>query len=197
MEALITLRDPSLTQLHFYYFHHNRTTGNFELGLVIDLCECTLADLIQKSQKKNALFKRNEIVHFLESTIPLLASMERRQLLHRDIKPDNILIVNVRGRREYKLADFGFALQKNIYSDRNIAGTKEYVSPKLLVKFKNQKLSVQGHNIKDDVYSFGKTLYEMLTLDLGCHVSFKRWPDLRLRYGNDIINFLDMMLKEN
>lgn len=43
----------------------------------------------------------------------------------------------------------------------------EYVSPKLLVKFKDHSVSVKGHTIKDDVYSFGKTLGEMMLLEVG------------------------------
>ena len=72
------------------------------------------------------------------------------------------------GKNDFKITDFGFGLKLNAYSSRNIAGTMEYVSPKLLQKFKNQKISIpNGHNIKDDVYSFGKTLSEMMLLEMG------------------------------
>ena len=88
--------------------------------------------------------------------VPLFVRLQKRGYLHRDIKPDNILLA--RGRKlDFRLADFGFALKLNCYSSRNVAGTMEYVSPKLKVKFQNQKVSVPGHNIKDDVYSLGKT----------------------------------------
>ena len=62
--------------------------------------------------------------------------------MHRDIKPDNILVVKKGRRYDFKVGDFGYALKMNYYADRNIAGTKEYVSPKLLVKFKNNSVSV-------------------------------------------------------
>ena len=132
----------------------------------MELCEGTLTDLITTHKKRNSYFKVEEIKQFLKSLIPLMAKMQKLGYLHRDIKPDNVLIAKGK-KQEFKMSDFGFALKINPYSDRNIAGTKEYVSPKLLVKFKNHRISVEGHNIKDDVYSFGKTLYEMMTLEMG------------------------------
>lgn len=83
--------------------------------------------------------------------------MQRKGYLHRDIKPDNILLSRVH-KSQYKIVDFGFAIKMNHYSTLNVAGTMEYVSPKLRVKFKDNKIMVAGHNYKDDVYSLGKTI---------------------------------------
>ncbi len=65
--------------------------------------------------------------------------MQKKNIFHRDIKPDNILLAKTK-KVEYRVADFGFSIMKNTYSKRNIAGTLEYVSPKLKVKFKNNKI---------------------------------------------------------
>ena len=81
------------------------------------------------------------------------------------------------------MADFGFAIMVNAYSQLNVAGTIEYVSPKLLVKFKNSKAIVPGHTFKDDVYSFGKTIYELMTLDLSGTLNPKKMLELSTRYG--------------
>lgn len=129
----------------------------------MELCETSLAELIKERRKKNAYFSAQEVRHFIASLVPFFAMMQRKGYIHRDIKPDNILIN--RGRLlDYRVADFGFAIKVNSYSDRNVAGTMEYVSPKLLVKFKNQKISVSSQNFKDDVFSFGKTLSDLMTL---------------------------------
>ena len=55
------------------------------------------------------------------------------------------------------MADFGFSIVVNYYTKTNIAGTFEYASPKIAVKFKESDKVINGNNFKDDVYSFGKT----------------------------------------
>ena len=92
--------------------------------------------------------------------ITFFAKMQRKNFVHRDIKPDNILVVkNQQNFMSFKIADFGFAIKLNKYSSQNIAGTMEYASPKLYEKFKDVKKTVEGHTFKDDVYSLGKTLF--------------------------------------
>lgn len=131
----------------------------------MELCYSNLADQIKIRRSKSNYFTKMDLKDFLASMIPFFAKMQKKGYLHRDIKPDNILLVkNAYNKFEYKIGDFGFAIKINAYSTLNIAGTMEYVSPKLMAKFKDNKLIVPGHNFKDDVYSFGKTLYEYMTL---------------------------------
>jgi serine/threonine protein kinase len=99
--------------------------------------------------------------------------MQKKSIMHRDIKPDNILQAKTK-KSEYRVADFGFAIKLNAYSQRNIAGTMEYVSPKLAPKFKDHKRSVPGHTYKDDVFSFGMTLGEFMTLESCSSINSKK-----------------------
>jgi serine/threonine protein kinase len=83
-----------------------------------------------------------------------LESALQRNLLHRDIKPGNILF------NEYgdpKLVDFGLARQaeENEEYESTIWGTPYYVAP--------EKIQRQGEDFHSDMYSLGGTLYHALT----------------------------------
>ncbi len=81
-----------------------------------------------------------------------------RQVIHRDIKPGNILIS---GHGEVKLADFGIAtsadeMDDGLTKDGTMLGTPAYVPPEQIEDARNV-------DRRADIYSVGVVLYEMLT----------------------------------
>jgi serine/threonine protein kinase len=87
-------------------------------------------------------------------TASALATALKHNLLHRDIKPGNILY-NREG--EPKLIDFGLvraAEAENTYEE-HIWGTVYYVAP--------EKIERKGEDFHSDMYSLGGTLYHALT----------------------------------
>ena len=81
-----------------------------------------------------------------------------RKVIHRDIKPGNILIS---GHGEVKLADFGIAtsaeeMDDGLTKDGTMLGTPAYVPPEQIEDAKNV-------DHRADIYSVGVVLYEMLT----------------------------------
>ena len=83
-----------------------------------------------------------------------LDSALQRNLLHRDIKPGNILFDEF---NEPKLVDFGLARHaaENEEYEAAIWGTPYYVAP--------EKIQRQGEDFHSDMYSLGGTLYHALT----------------------------------
>lgn len=57
-----------------------------------------------------------------------LSYMSKKQVAHRDLKLDNILIGDG---LELKVGDFGFATFKNINSLSSYRGTKTYMAPEI------------------------------------------------------------------
>ena len=76
-------------------------------------------------------------------------------VVHRDVKPQNILITKSLG---VKIVDFGLARHlggKSISQSGVILGTPEYMSP--------EQVSGKSVDARSDIYSLGVVMYEMLT----------------------------------
>jgi tetratricopeptide (TPR) repeat protein len=104
-----------------------------------------------------------EAVEFLVGIADALALAHKAGLIHRDIKPTNILLDAATGRA--KLTDFGLAqLEDNVRLTREstVAGTPAYMSPEQAQGSKK----IDG---RSDIYSLGVTLYELLTGEVPYH----------------------------
>ena len=84
-----------------------------------------------------------------------LAAAHARRLVHRDVKPQNVLI-DTEGRA--KVTDFGIARaleQDGLTKTGRVLGTTDYVSP--------EQAMGKDVDARSDIYSLGIVLYEMLT----------------------------------
>jgi serine/threonine protein kinase len=90
-----------------------------------------------------------------------LGAAHRAGVIHRDIKPDNIMVVGENGSEEIKLMDFGIARLRDTGSSTQltrsglIMGTPAYMAPE----------QAEGTEVseKTDIYALGIVLYEMLS----------------------------------
>uniref|UniRef100_A0A0V0J414 mitogen-activated protein kinase kinase n=2 Tax=Schistocephalus solidus TaxID=70667 RepID=A0A0V0J414_SCHSO len=92
------------------------------------------------------------------ATVSALDYLKRElSVIHRDVKPSNILIDRS---GHIKLCDFGISgkLIDSIAQTRD-AGCKPYMAPERI----QPSLSVKGYDVRSDVWSFGITLIELAT----------------------------------
>ena len=99
-------------------------------------------------------------VALMAQVLSAMAYAHGQGLVHRDVKPSNILVETISGEEHAKVMDFGIA---KILGDDKLRtatgakmGTLAYMSPE-------QVKSPKNVDARSDVYSLGATLYEMAT----------------------------------
>ena len=168
-----------------------------------------LADIDWEKEINNRKLSKNyytegEIYKIMRQLIKAFSELQKNYITHRDIKPQNILIVN----NNYKIGDFGEAkiTEGNNIIKQSIKGTELYMSPILFTAL-NKRQSIIIHNtFKSDVFSLGMCLFLASTL------SFKSLYDIRevkdskvikkilekyliVKYSYNFVNILVKMLE--
>ena len=111
--------------------------------------------LKQYMQKKGGKLSWKESLHFIIQIMKALSHAHSRGIIHRDIKPHNIMVLRD---GSIKVADFGIARLTSASQNtmtQEALGSVHYISPE----------QARGSHIdaRSDIYSAGVVLYEMLT----------------------------------
>lgn len=111
----------------------------------------TLKDFIEQQ----GLLKWRECVHFTIQILRALQLAHDRGIVHRDIKPQNVMLLSD---GSIKVMDFGiarFSRSEPNRTDEKTMGSVHYVSP--------EQASGERTDERSDIYSVGVMMYEMLT----------------------------------
>ena len=153
--------------------------------LVMQLCNGSV-------ERQIGDMSEEDMWHFIHDVASGLSYLHSHEIIHRDIKPDNILL-STSG--EFMISDFGIStrMQSSMRrssvrqkQDMDIAGTITYMAPEL---FSKNPLTVKA----TDIWALGATMYEVLTGDIlflgqGGILQLKgaEIPDLPDTYSHDL-----------
>jgi serine/threonine-protein kinase len=120
----------------------------------------TLEELVQRHGPVSA----SRVTHLLRQICGALHEAHAAGLIHRDVKPSNIIVCERGGVRDVaKLVDFGIVQSAGVINEersrstpRAIAGTPSFMSPE-------QVNGAQAVDARSDVYSLGAVGYFLLT----------------------------------
>ncbi|XP_033096914.1 serine/threonine-protein kinase Nek4-like [Anneissia japonica] len=166
--------------------------------LYIAMGYCDGGDLYNKlKEQKGAALEEKQIVEWFVQIAMALQYMHERNILHRDLKTQNIFLTKS---KIIKVGDLGIARVLDSCNDMatTLIGTPYYMSPELF--------SNKPYNHKSDVWALGCCVYEMTTLkhafnakdmnSLVYKILRGKMPAMPKQYSVELIDLIKSMLHQ-
>ncbi|UFU01631.1 Stk1 family PASTA domain-containing Ser/Thr kinase [Ruania suaedae] len=138
---------------------HPGVVGVYDQGSADELNYLTMEFVdgtnLRSVLRRSGALPVGEALRYAEHVLSALAAAHHAGLVHRDVKPENILVART---GEVKVADFGLAravTEATAASTGSLLGTVAYLSPEIVTSGKA--------DARADVYAVGAMLYEMLS----------------------------------
>lgn len=142
--------------------HHTNIIHAVGFGIYNDEAPYLCMTVCKEGSAKKLIGKNTEeeLWNFIEQVASGLSYLHNRDIIHQDIKPDNVLI----NEGQYLIIDFGISAKsrntlRQSENGNNGCGTTWYMSAE---SFDNNMPSVFAR----DIWAFGATLYELMTGDV-------------------------------
>ncbi|MCI0490539.1 MAG: protein kinase [Blastocatellia bacterium] len=137
--------------------------GEAEDGLVYLAMEFLDGEPLSSVISKEGAIPLQRTVNITRQAAEALESAHKLGIIHRDFKPDNVMICQKQGREDWvEVVDFGIAKRSEVDAKHQalthtgfVLGTPQYMSP--------EQVSGEELDRRSDLYSLALVVYEMLT----------------------------------
>lgn len=137
-----------------------RDSGVTESGLSYYTMDFIDGESLRSVMAREGAFEIKRALNIIRRVLEVLDAAHRHQIIHRDIKPDNILLTKNSGREVVKVLDFGVAKLLDTLGNTGTitrgvrVGTPKYMSP--------EQVTGDAVDGRSDLFAVGILLYEML-----------------------------------
>ena len=173
---------------------------------IMELADKDWEDEIKMRKNYLNYYTEKELLKIMIQLIKTLSLMQQNHITHRDIKLQNILLVN----NKYKICDFGESRKLNQKGTivQPVRGSELYMSPILFFGLNEKLLQVTHNTYKSDVFSLGMcilyaanlcddSLCEIRELTNMAHIRKVIEKHLNNNYSSLLIEILLFMLEIN
>ena len=181
------------------YFNSFKQNGNFYI-IIEYINGGSLEDLLIENIKKKRKIDEKRLWDLLiQSLSGLLYLHEKKKIIHRDVKPDNLLL-DTKGR--LKISDFGVSaiqsenVEEGLKCHFTVAGPIQFMAPEVALG--------EIYDFKSDIYMLGLTFFFLMSnqlpekkLTLGPLIIPIKNPNAKLPdcYSLNLRNFIEKLLK--
>jgi hypothetical protein len=172
--------------------------------VIMELAERDWEKEITRRKCKMLYYSERELFFIMSKLIKTLSLLQKNHITHRDIKLQNILLIN----NKFKICDFGEArklVQKGTII-QPVRGSELYMSPIQFHGLNNNLKLVQHNTYKSDVFSLGMCILFAATLSDNCLYDIRELTNmnvimeileryLRKRYSIGFIKLLLLLLE--
>jgi hypothetical protein len=190
--------------VNIYSSSYIQKDQKFHYYELMEMCDKDFEKEIKARSRYYLFYTESELQSIILQLITALASLQKNHITHRDIKPQNILVVN----GQYKLCDFGEirVMQREGIVVQRVRGSELYMSPILFYGLRSKKMQVRHNTYKSDVFSLGMCLFFAAGLSYRGPVEIREVSDMKKkeeilnrrlssRYSKKLINILHLMLQ--
>ena len=172
---------------------NNNENIQYEYYVLMEKAENDWEKDIYERRKTDNYYTQKELLNIIFQLISVLSSLQKNHITHRDIKPQNILVLN----GQYKLCDFDETreLEKDGLIVQRVRGSELYMSPIIFNGLHHNLIQIKHNTYKSDVFSLGMCLFYAASLTYGGVDSIRELNDMN-EIKNIIFNYLGMRYSE-